>query len=261
MNKLPFLISIPHGGREIPIEIQSDVCITEKDLFDDSDSFTQEIYNAEDIVEYHIVCNIARAFVDMSRSKDQLPPDFSDGLIKSATCYNKQIYYSDRQPNKITIEKLISKYYDTYHKKIEDNLKSDNIILALDCHSMAVIGPEISPDKGKPRPMVNLGDAEGKACNPKITTLLKHNFMDVFGFNDFEVSINKPFKGGYITRKYGNNPKPWIQIELNRKLYLSTELFDYSKLKMKTNKLNELNTKFREVLKLFYQSITQKSRT
>ncbi|MEA2109325.1 MAG: N-formylglutamate amidohydrolase, partial [Pseudomonadota bacterium] len=48
--KLPFLISIPHGGTELPDELKSRVCITDNDLFDDSDSFTQEIYESTDIV-------------------------------------------------------------------------------------------------------------------------------------------------------------------------------------------------------------------
>ena len=63
---------------------------------------------------------------------------------------------------------------------------------------------------------------------------------------------HKPFKGGYITRHYGNNPIPWIQIEMNRKLYLSKEYFDYGTLQMKGNQLDILNNKFRETINLFY---------
>lgn len=63
-----------------------------------------------------------------------------------------------------------------------------------------------------------------------------------------EVTINNPFKGGFITRNYGNNPLPWIQIEMNRKIYLSEEYFDYRTLKMRGDRLTELNGKLREVL-------------
>ena len=35
MEKLPVLISIPHGGTQIPEELNEFICITEKDLFDD----------------------------------------------------------------------------------------------------------------------------------------------------------------------------------------------------------------------------------
>ena len=40
MNKLPVLISIPHGGTEIPKEIVDRVCITAKDQFEDGDALT-----------------------------------------------------------------------------------------------------------------------------------------------------------------------------------------------------------------------------
>lgn len=257
MEKLPFLVSIPHGGDSIPPEIEKDVCITPRDMFDDSDSFTILIYNVGNIVEELVTADIARAFVDNSRSKDQLPPGFPDGLIKSATCYNKPIYKKGKQPDKDTTEILINTYYNYYHQRIQNALRNPNILLALDCHSMAEIAQEISPDKGNNRPLINLGDADGTACDPYITQLLRNSFMEVFSFEEKEVTINNPFKGGFITRNYGNNPTPWIQIEMNRKLYLSEDCFDYDSLKMKNNRLDVLSGKFREVLSHFYENYQQ----
>lgn len=110
MKKLPFLISIPHGGESIPPEIAKDVCITPRDLFDDSDSFTNIIYDSENVVEEQVISEVARAFVDNSRGRDQLPPAYPDGLIKSATCYNRPIYKGGKQPNQATTDLLINKY-------------------------------------------------------------------------------------------------------------------------------------------------------
>ena len=248
MEKLPFLISIPHGGELIPAEIAGDVCITPRDLFDDSDSFTNHIYHVEDMVEEQVSSSIARAFVDNSRSRDQLPPEYPDGLIKSATCYNRPIYKKGKQPGPSTIRLLMDNYYSGYHQRIRQALNNKNVFIALDCHSMAAIAPEVSPDRGNERPLINLGDAEGMACPPEITEQLRRSFMKVFGFQANEVTINKPFKGGFITRNYGNKPIPWIQIEMNRKLYLSEEYFDYGSLQMKGQRLIELNMSFRKVL-------------
>ena len=255
MKKLPFLISIPHGGESIPPEIAEDVCITPRDQFDDSDSFTNQIYHVEDLVEEQVNSSIARAFVDNSRGRDQLPPEYPDGLIKSATCYKQPIYKEGRQPDAKTTGLLIERYYSVYHDKLQRALKNPGVILALDCHSMAAIAPEVSPDWGSERPLINLGDAEGTACDPSFTKLLKQSFIEVFSYNEDEVTINKPFKGGFITRNYGNNPTPWIQIEMNRKLYLSNEYFDYGTLLMKGKRLEELNIKFRDVLYHFYNII------
>ena len=185
-------------------------------------------------------------------TKDQLPPEYPDGLIKSATCYNRPIYKEGKQPDQATIELLINKYYTSYHKQLMQALKNPKVLIALDCHSMAAIAPEVSPDRGRQRPLINLGDAEGQACPAEITEKLRRSFMEVFGFQENEVTINDPFKGGFITRYYGNKPIPWIQIEMNRKLYLSEEYFDYTTLLMKGTRLKELNDSFRKVLIDFY---------
>lgn len=243
MNKLPFLISIPHGGTQIPKEVKNEICITNQDLFDDSDSFTQEIYNASEVVESVIKFDIARAFVDVSRAENMLPPEFTDGVIKSATCYNKPIYKNGLISNQL-IKSLLEKYYKPYHTEIKTSLENKNIKLALDCHSMAEFAPAIAPDKGK-RPLINLGDVEGKACDSSITKLLRESFIEVFNLNEQDVTINHPFSGGYITRTYGNNPKPFIQIELNRSMYLSKPWFD-------KQRLVELNSAFIKVLFNFY---------
>lgn len=255
MKKLPFLISIPHGGESIPPEIAEDVCITPRDQFDDSDSFTNQIYDVGIFVEEQVNSTIARAFVDNSRGRDQLPPEYPDGLIKTATCYNRPIYKEGRQPDLITTSLLIDRYYSAYHERLQDALLNPRVIIALDCHSMAEIAPEVSPDRGNKRPLINLGDAEGSACDSSITEMLRQSFIEVFSVNEDEVTINRPFKGGFITRYYGNNPTPWIQIEMNRKLYLSAECFDYDSLQMRDNRLKELNIQFRKVLIKFSEAM------
>ena len=45
---------------------------------------------------------------------------------------------------------------------------------------------------------------------------------------------------------------PWLQVEINRDLYLSERWFDYETLSMKTERLQELNTMFKKtVVSLF----------
>ena len=73
--------------------------------------------------------------------------------------------------------------------------------------------------------------------------------------NEFEcnVSINDPFQGGHITKTYGNNPLPWIQIEMNRDLYLSKDWFDENTLSIDSSRLQELNHLFENCLNLFFK--------
>ncbi len=202
MGKLPFLITVPHGGTLVPDEVSAVVRITDKDLFDDSDSFTNIIYEVSNDVEAEIVFNIARAFIDVNRAEDELPPDWTDGVIKSATCYKRPIYKSGCQPGPALVERLLDKYYRPFHASVSAAQANPSIKIALDCHSMADVAPIVAPDSGK-RPLFNLGDSNGYACDPRITELLKESIMDGFALNEQDISINRPFKGGYITRKYG----------------------------------------------------------
>ena len=66
------------------------------------------------------------------------------------------------------------------------------------------------------------------------------------------MTINKPFSGGYITRAYGMRPVPWVQVELNRSLYLAPPWFDRAGLRMDKTRLRELNRMFEHALELYF---------
>ncbi|KAA3659696.1 MAG: N-formylglutamate amidohydrolase [Calditrichaeota bacterium] len=256
--KLPFLISIPHGGTVIPFEIRDKVGLSKHDLFNDSDAFTREIYDVEDMVAFQIKANIARAFVDLNRPTDALPPEFPDGVVKSLTCYNKPVYNNSSVLSKEETQVLLKKYYQPYHKKIQKALENPEIILGLDCHSMATVAPNIAPDTGQQRPLINLGNVDGQAASNEVTSILKSCFVKIFELPEHEVIINWPFKGGHITRTYGNKPKPWIQIEINRNLYLNAPWFELESLQINRDRIQELNRKFRQVLRQFANQIARK---
>jgi len=254
LHKLPILISIPHGGNFIPDNVKKDIMISPFDILEDSDAFTHEIYDMGDHAEYVFKSDIARAVIDLNRPIDQFPPEFPDGIIKSHTCYGKQIY--KRFPYKDKIKALIQSYYEPYHKQIKHALADDpHIELALDCHSMASVGPKYSKDKGKKRPLMCLGNVWGKTCPASVIIQMSECFCCSFGFKSTDIQINKPFSGGYITQTYGMGNIPWIQVEISRALYLSAKYFDPKSLQMNINRLNELNHMFQEGLRLYFQKI------
>lgn len=254
MNKktMPFLISIPHGGTKMPPELKDRVVITAHDLFDDSDSFTQEIYDIGDAVVKVLKFNTARAFVDAGRALNQMPPHFPDGLVKSSTCLLKPIYAAGKHPDSSLRKVLVEKYYQPYHEELKIWAHYEHIKLGLDCHSMLPVAPDISPDPGQKRPLINLGNLEGRASPEILVKILRKRFQRVFNLSSNDVTINQPFKGGYITQTYAHKPIPWIQIEMNRSLYLDEKYFDRKTLKIDPIRLGELNTLFLRVLKEFY---------
>ena len=255
MTKHPILISIPHGGTEAPIELAGRICITPLDLFEDGDAYTREIYGIEDHVEAFVDTSIARAFVDLNRDVDDLPPKNPDGIVKSMTCHGKPIYRDDSYPDEAMTQTLIKNYYQPYHQKIMNLMAgSEAIQLCLDCHTMEPVGPEIAPDSGTERPLICLGSNHHNSCSEEIVHHLAGCFQTAFNLNESDITINKPFAGGLITRIYGYRPLPWIQIEMNRKLYLSEPWFNRNTLEVSKERLMELREKFLNTLNLFFKT-------
>jgi formiminoglutamase len=254
MHKLPFFVSVPHGGLIIPAEVADRVCITPRDLFDDSDACTRDLYALENHVAGFRAAAVARAFVDLNRDPAMRPPEYPDGVVKSATCYGRPIYREGMVPEGPLVERLLEKYYHPYHHALTEGMSHPGILLGLDCHTMAESAPAVAPDQGR-RPLVCLGDAGGEACDPRVTGLLREAFMEGFGMDEEEVTVNDPFRGGFITRTQGNRPKPWIQVELNRSLYLSPPWFDAERLTVNPGRLEELRLQVWEVLKAFYKRL------
>ena len=251
MTIYPVLVSIPHGGKKVPKELTDFTCLSEPGIFDDSDAFTKEIFDISANALKIVSTDIARAFVDVNRAADDRPPENPDGVVKSKTCYGHQIYKKLPLDEKL-IESLLQCYYYPYHNLIATALKNLEIELALDCHSMASIGPPISPDFGKQRPAICLSNFYGKSCSMTVIEKFARCIRKTFFLGDNEVSINTPFSGGYITQTYGMRPIPWIQIDMNRNFYLSDQWFDWKAYSIMYERLNELKIKFEEALAMFF---------
>ena len=253
MQRFPVLISIPHGGTEVPKEICDRVTISPKDQFEDSDACTQEIYGLEQEVMVQVQSKIARVYVDMNRAQDDRPPKNPDGVVKTQTCHGKTVYRPGQELDDSQTQQILDTYYFPYHYAITTALiKRDDLQLALDCHTMEAVAPVISPDPGQPRPLICLGNNHGKSCSLGMVNRLAACFREGFGLEEKDVVLNQPFAGGYITRTYGEWPLPWVQVEMNRGLYLSQPWFDAESLTVQPERLQYLNQCFRKTLSLFF---------
>ncbi len=254
MSCFPVLLSIPHGGTEVPAEIRDRVTISAKDQFEDSDAFTQGIYGLGNEVMVQVQSPVARAFVDMNRAEEDRPPQNPDGIVKTQTCHGKAVYLPGQELDDAWTQRLLDSYYFPYHRSITTALtQNPDLQLALDCHSMEKVAPVISPDPGQPRPLICLGNNHGKSCPQEMADRLAECFREGFGLEEKDVAMNKPFAGGYITRTYGEAALPWVQVEMNRSLYLSEPWFDAETLTVQPERLQYLNQCFRKTLSLFFK--------
>ncbi len=245
---LPVLLSIPHGGSGVPKEIEGRLVITAHDLFDDSDAFTLDIYDLCNEVKSVVKSEIARAFVDMNRAPDDLPPQSPDGVVKSVTCLNRPIYVQGNEPDTELTAILLKRYYNPYHAKLSEAVADPDIMLALDCHSMLATAPPIEPTHGKPRPLFCLSNLSGESAPMDLVMQFRAAIANAFDIDIEEIGVNDPFRGGYITRRYGRSGIPVIQVEMNRSLYLERPWFDRETLTTDPQRLSELRTRFHDSL-------------
>ncbi len=235
---LPLLISIPHGGLEVPPEVRNLCCLDLPALLKDGDTWAGYLYNFEERVQAVIQFPVARAVLDVNRAADDLPPQNSDGVVKTVTVDNEPIW---RAPGGLTAKQvrlLLDSYYYPYHQALSVASENRQILLGLDCHTMLNRAPHHSENPGEKRPHVclsNLGDCNGEAIEEPVSAA--PGLIRAFGrllerhlakcYNDIPaptVWLNRPFSGGYVTKKHGQNGQiPWIQVEINRSLYLSSE--------------------------------------
>jgi len=207
---LPVLLSVPHAGLRIPPEVK-DLCVLRPaDVARDGDEGAGEIYGPlEDRVAGFVKADAARAVVDVNRRPDDRR---RDGVVKTHTCWDVPVYRE--APAEGIVDVLIEKYYEPYHSALFRLAKG--VVLGVDCHTMAAKGPPVGPDPGLDRPPICLGNADG-TCPKEWIQSLAVCFSHCF---ELPVSINKPFRGGYIVRRHATEV-PWVQLELNRAPFMS----------------------------------------
>ncbi|MGF1466711.1 MAG: N-formylglutamate amidohydrolase [Sandaracinaceae bacterium] len=205
--RLPLLLSVPHGGLEVP-DLVADQSLLDLDaIVADGDEGAIETYAPlAKRVRGFARADVARAFVDMNRAEDDLR---KDGVVKTHTCWDVPIY---RTPlTRPVTDELIARYHRPYHETLGRLARTEDVILGVDCHTMAAFGPPVGPDPGRPRPLACLGVADG-TCPPRWAETLAEHLREALGG---DVRINDPFRGGYIIRSHARE-LPWVMLELSR---------------------------------------------
>jgi formiminoglutamase len=127
--------------------------------------------------------------------------------------------------------------------------------------------PPNSKNPGMERPLIclsNRGNLDGSrlkrggeiTCPPEWIQLLGECFKSAFA-GEGAVSINNPFGGGHIIQNHSRRGTPWIQVEINRNLYLSPPYFDENTLTVSGTRIQELGHKILSALVSFTERITK----
>ena len=220
----PLLISVPHDGRRIPTGLIERM--TPEGLsIPDTDWHVARLYRlAADLGAGMLVARWSRYVVDLNRNPDgsALYPGASEtGICPISTFANAPIYVEGGEPGAAEITERVQRYWRPYHRALEAELKRLRALhgyaLLWDAHSIRSRVPRFFTGE---LPDYNLGTADGDSCPEAVTRAVAAGVPD-----SCSVVINGRFKGGHITRHYGNPAQRVlaVQLELSQSVYLDQE--------------------------------------
>ncbi len=232
VQRIPILLSIPHCGTAFPEDLAHDYK-SEMLPPDDTDWFVDELYHfAAAMGMTTIAANYSRWVIDLNRNPDSTPL-YTDGRVITSLCttsnfLGEPIYKDERTAvNAVEVERRKQLYFDPYQQKVQtllDELKAEfGCVLLWDCHSIRRLVPAIQT---KAFPDLILGSADGSTAHPLLINAALEALSGVY-----QTHHNTPFKGGYITRHFGQpaHNQHALQLEMSKDLYMDDSETQYHK--------------------------------
>ena len=250
---LPIVVSVPHCGTQFPDSLRSLFRKDWQDGPDDTDWFVHRLYDfAPEMGITLIYAHYSRYVIDLNRDPESRPL-YDDGrviteLVPSRTFTDEPLYV-DAPPSQAQIEERKNLYYWPYHHKVKELLsglqEEFSQVLLWDAHSIRRMVPTI---RSEPFPDLILGNQDGKTASP---VLIETAFDVLSGAENYQLSHNEPFKGGYITRSFGAPEKGIhaLQLEMAKDLYMDDTELHYSE---------ERATQVRELLQKTFKALSEK---
>jgi N-formylglutamate deformylase len=200
----PLLVSVPHAGTQIPDELKK--LFTDRALaVEDTDWFLDTIYAfAKQLGASFIVPKYSRYVVDLNRPPENTP--MYTGVNNTELCPTRffsgdPLYKPGLEPNDSQIESRVKLYWQPYHEALQAELARIKTIhghaVLWDGHSICSQLPWLFDGR---LPNLNLGTVSGTSCAIELQERVHSKAMNQ---TDFNVVLNGRFKGGYITRQYG----------------------------------------------------------
>ncbi|NOX63615.1 MAG: N-formylglutamate amidohydrolase [Chloroflexi bacterium] len=237
---LPIAIVLPHAGQRIPQEVENRLALSEVDIFNEADIYTEMLFDFRERVRHWLYFPYARAVIDVNRPDNKALTRPGDGIVKRITSYRKPVYRCGKEPDAELEKALIERYWRPWHQRLAELARDSNIKLVLDCHSMAAVGPKHYDDPNALRPRAcvsNLGDANGEmeeqrarlSSRPDAARTLAAALAAVLADapalarTGEPVRINSPFRGGWDIWAHGGRHQAWFMLEISRALYVGEQ--------------------------------------
>jgi N-formylglutamate deformylase len=251
-GNIGMLISMPHNGEAIANEIANTMTDTAKKV-PDTDWYMDKLYDFADKLGISIIKpKYSRYVIDLNRDITGInlyPGANSTELCPTTAFDNSALYLPEKKPDEQEIARRIECYWQPYHQALKntlDEMKAEfGKVVLLDAHSILSHVPRFFDGQ---LPDFNFGNADGKSCSDE---LISH--IEALDLSPYSSVVNGRFKGGYITRAYGNpdNNIHAIQLELSQHTYMDEPSNHYNQ--ANADKVKEKLTEFVTCLADFAQ--------
>jgi len=229
-GSVPLLISLPHDGTAVPNEIASRMTAAACRV-PDTDWHVSRLYAFARELGASIIAPVySRYVIDLNRPPDNgslYPGQNTTGLCPLVQFSNEPVYLSGQEPSEDEIAQRVETYWrpyhDALHAEIERIRSTHGHAVLWEGHSIRSEVPFLFDGR---LPDFNLGTASDKSCSAR----LQRRLIDMLeSQRDYSFVVNGRFKGGYITRHYGDpeNGVDAVQLELAQINYMDEGTFEY----------------------------------
>nr|CAX84194.1 N-formylglutamate amidohydrolase [uncultured bacterium] len=224
--QIPILIDVPHAGTHVPEDLLERFTPGAQALPDTDWHVDKLVAFSQKLGVGLLAATHSRYVVDLNRDPDGAllyPGIDNTELVPLSRFDNGPIYRHGQTPSAAEIAQRIETYWRPYHDRlkadIEEILEHFGQCLLLDCHSIPANVPRFFEGR---LPDLNLGTADRKSAS---RTLIDEAWSVLESQDRFTRVQDGRFKGGYVTRHYGQPSRQVhaLQIEIVQNCYMEEE--------------------------------------
>ena len=253
----PLLISVPHDGRHLPDFIEQRMTPAGRDI-PDTDWHVAKLYEiADELGASMLIANYSRYVVDLNRPPDDAAlykGQIATGICPQQTFAGDDIYADGAVVDTSEQSERVHTFWQPYHSYIEAKLlalrQEFGYALLWDAHSIPSVVPRLFDGE---LPVLNIGTNETKSCSVDIAD----DVFKVAASSGYESVMDDRFKGGYITRNYGEpkNDVHAIQLEIAQRAYMNETSREFD-----ATRAEKLRDTLRSMIETFLKSAEQSER-
>lgn len=221
-GRLPLLISMPHAGLRLTPAVEAGLVEPARSL-PDTDWHLPQLYAfAAEQGASILAAEYSRFVIDLNRPADDRPlyNGATTGLYPATLFDGSPLFREGLAPSAAERAQYLARIWTPYHQTLALELArlrgEFGYALLFDAHSIRSRVPHLFEGR---LPDFNLGTFDGASCAPPLASRLERSCADAAGYSHV---LNGRFKGGHITRHYGN-PAAHIhavQLELAQSTYM-----------------------------------------